>query len=212
MDPVFAPSWRRAWQGLNAAGDGLAARDALLARYAEPQRKYHTQQHLAECLRLFDTVHAEAARPAEVEMAIWFHDAVYVLAASDNEARSADWAAEVLHGATVAKDAVARIRELVLATKHVVPPPPGDAQLLVDIDLAILGADEARYKEYERQIRAEYGDVPEAQFRQRRVAVLGTFAARSPLYATPALRRRFEARARRNLEAAIARHASPPQG
>jgi predicted metal-dependent HD superfamily phosphohydrolase len=70
-------------------GDGHALRDQQLARHAEPQRKYHTQQYLLECLRLFDEVWHLAERPHEVEMALWFHDAIYELKSSQNEQRSA---------------------------------------------------------------------------------------------------------------------------
>ena len=38
--------------------------------------------------------------------------------------------------------------------------PAADEQLLVDIDLAILGADTARFAEYQTQIRREYAHVP----------------------------------------------------
>jgi predicted metal-dependent HD superfamily phosphohydrolase len=50
---VLLNSWQRAWQGLAAQGDGASLRDALYQAYAEPQRHYHTQQHLRECLALF---------------------------------------------------------------------------------------------------------------------------------------------------------------
>jgi predicted metal-dependent HD superfamily phosphohydrolase len=51
MNPIFNASWSRAWSGLGASGDGIQVRDNLLARYAEPHRKYHTLQHLEECKR-----------------------------------------------------------------------------------------------------------------------------------------------------------------
>lgn len=201
--PFFAASWSRAWSAIGAHGEGQSLRDALIQRYAEPQRRYHTQQHLAECLQLFDEARALAQHAAEVELALWFHDAIYELRGSDNEGRSADWAHEALVAAGVAGDAALRVRELVLATRHDALPQGQDAQLLVDIDLSILGAEPARFAEYEQQIRAEYGFVPGFLFRHKRRAILQAFLDRPQLYATPFMHERFEAQARINLGLAI---------
>ena len=202
---VLERSWRRAWRALGAAGDGTEVRDALLAAHREPGRSYHTLQHLRECIARFETCSDLAARPAEVEAALWFHDAVYDVHRSDNERRSADWARAALAEAGVAADVAARVGALVMATQHATASPGvGDEALLVDIDVAILGADEARFAEYERQIRREYAHVPDAGFRARRSAVLAAFLARDPLYRTPRLRDALEARARANLALAIA--------
>ncbi|PTT91814.1 N-methyl-D-aspartate receptor NMDAR2C subunit [Pelomonas sp. HMWF004] len=195
--------WRAAWQALVATPSG-ALHAELLARYAEPHRAYHTPQHLAECLALFDEFRALAQRPAEVEIALWFHDAVYDVHRHDNEAVSADWARTALLAAGDAPDAAERVAALVLATRHSVAPTTPDEQLLVDIDLAILGAAPARFAEYEAQIRVEYGFVPPAVFQEKRGAILAGFLARPVLYGTPALRERFEAVARANLRQAIA--------
>lgn len=195
--------WRTAWQALGAGANDLL-HAALLARYAEPQRAYHTQQHLAECLALFDGFAALAERPAEVEMALWFHDAVYDVHRHDNEAQSADWARRALCDAGAPTAVAERVASLVLATRHSVAPATPDEQLLVDIDLAILGAAPARFAEYEAQIRREYAHVPPAVFNEKRGAILAGFLARPVLFGTEPLRRRFESQARRNLQGALA--------
>lgn len=195
--------WQRPWTALGARGNE-ALRAELLARHAEPHRAYHTGQHLAECLALFDEFRALAERPAEVEIALWFHDAVYDVHRHDNEAMSADWARTALRDAGAAPDVAGRVAALVLATRHSVAPATADEQLLVDIDLAILGAAPARFAEYEAQIRVEYGFVPPAVFREKRGAILAGFLARPVLYGTAALRERLEPQARLNLQAAIA--------
>jgi predicted metal-dependent HD superfamily phosphohydrolase len=193
--------WRSAWQMLSAQ-EGEALHAELLARYAEPHRAYHTQQHLAECLALFDEVRSTADRPAEIEIALWFHDAIYDVHRHDNEARCADWARKALLQAGAVAEVADRIAALVLATRHSVEPQTVDERLLVDIDLAILGAAPARFAEYEVQIRREYAFVPEPVFNEKRGAILAGFLARPALYATRAMRHRFEATARRNLAAA----------
>src|SRR6185295_1221583 len=112
----------------------------------------------------------------EVEIALWFHDAVYDVHRHDNERRSADWARDALAGAGVAATAIARVEALVMATRHATTTPgSADEELLVDIDLAILGADAARFAEYAAQIRREYAHVADAEFRAGRSAVLAAF-------------------------------------
>ena len=199
-DPRTEADWIAAWRLLGVAPPvGLHA--ALLAAWSEPQRHYHTLQHLAECLTLADELREEMAHPAEVVLALWFHDAVYDVRAHDNEARSAQWAAQALNEAGVAPDACARIDAMIMATCHGAAASPGtpDSALLVDIDLAILGSEESRFAEYEAQIRAEYAWVPADVFRVKRREVLRGFLDRARIYTTDTMVARFEAQARRNL-------------
>lgn len=202
--PALDSSWQRACTGLGWQGDSTTLREQLLARYAEPHRAYHSQQHLAECIALLEPALHLAQHPAEVEMALWFHDAVYEPRRHDNEAHSAAWAQRALLAAGVDGEAAARVHALVMATCHSTVPANSDAQLLVDIDLAILGASPARFAEYERQIREEYGFVPGWLFRRKRRAVLRAFAQRTAIYRTAHFRVRCETQARTNLQLALA--------
>lgn len=98
-----------------------------------------------------------------------------------------------------------RVHALILATRHAALPATPDEGLLVDIDLAILGAAPGRFDEYERQVREEYAAVPEALFRSRRQAILEGFLHRPSLFSTAFFRERLEVQARKNLERSIAR-------
>jgi predicted metal-dependent HD superfamily phosphohydrolase len=199
-----ADSWARLWAGLGAAGSGSALRDDLLARHAEPQRHYHTRQHLEECLAAFEPAAHLATRPAEVEAALWFHDAVYDPHRNDNEERSAALASNALGAAGIDAAAVARIAASILRTKHHADAGNDDQRLVLDVDLSILGADQARFDEYERQIRREYAFVSEASFHARRVTLLKAFLLRPCIYHLDHFRERLEQRARANLLRSIA--------
>lgn len=193
------------WAGLGADADRGDTLHALLARHAEPWRRYHTLQHLAECVTAFDTAITHALRPAEVEAALWFHDAVYDPRRDDNEALSARLSQDVLVRAHVTTDVAARVATLVLATRHDAAVHAPDERLVVDIDLAILGASDSRFEEYEKQVREEYSFVPEADFRARRRAILRAFVERASIYNTRHFRDRLERRARENLTRALSR-------
>lgn len=181
-----------------------ADRRALEARWREPHRFYHTMQHLNECLALLASERSAAQRPDEVEAALWLHDAVYDPHAADNEEQSAALAANLLGVSGVAEDAIERVRRMILATRHDSIAPSGDVALVCDIDLAILGQEDARFAEYERQVRAEYAWVPAAIFGVRRAEILRQLLARPQLFTTASLRDRFEVRARANITRSLA--------
>jgi len=194
--------WLRTWASLNLAPPtGLC--EQLLRAWAEPQRHYHTLQHLAECLTLFDTLRAHAKQPADIELALWFHDAIYDVQGHDNEARSAHWAVEALAAGGVDMARCQRVHDLIMATCHTALPASPDQALLVDIDLAILGAPAVRFAEYTRQIQAEYAWVPPEVYAVKRRAVLLGFLDREQIYTTPAVAQRLEELARANLAKAI---------
>ena len=193
--------WLGPWAALGVARsarlDELHAQ--ILARYREPQRHYHTVQHLDECFARWPELRSHAAHPAEVELALWYHDAIYDTHRTDNEALSAGLARDSALGLGVAAGSAQRIADLILFTRHAIEPEGPDAEALVDVDLSILGAAPARFDEYEVQVRKEYSWVPEEIFRKRRGEVLEQFLARRHIYSTSKFRARYEPSARANL-------------
>jgi predicted metal-dependent HD superfamily phosphohydrolase len=194
--------WKATWQGLGVDGDDQLYR-SLIDRYAEPHRSYHTVQHLDECFARLDESTDRAVHPSEVELALWFHDAVYDTRGQDNEERSAAWAKSAVRSAGLSTEIGARIRDLILATRHAAAPDTADAKLLVDVDLAILGAPVARFDEYERQVREEYSWVLGLLFRRKRREILEGFLARPHVFSTDYFRATYESQARDNLERSI---------
>jgi len=192
--------WRETWIQLGLPEPGDATLDDLLDRYREPQRHYHTLQHLEECFAGYDLLRGGMQRPGEIALALWFHDAVYDPRRGDNEALSADLAAATLRKAGAGDALVARASALIMATQgHTATADDPDRAILLDIDLGILGASPARFAEYERQIRAEYAHVPDEAYRAGRARVLDSFARRTWIYATARFHALYEQAARRNL-------------
>jgi predicted metal-dependent HD superfamily phosphohydrolase len=194
--------WRRLLADLSIAED-TDTWAALKAAYSERHRHYHTARHITHCLAELDLARFLAAEPAEVEMALWFHDAVYRPRASDNELQSAAWAERFLGSHAVDPERILRVREHIMATRHTAPADSADSQLVVDVDLAILGSDAQTYAQFESNVRKEYRWVPGPLFRTRRAQILQSFFDRHHIYHTTYFRDRCEAAARANLETAI---------
>lgn len=196
--------WDHAFRALGKVPPDEPLRD-LLARYAEPHRTYHTVAHLAACFATLDLVAHEAERPAEVALALWFHDAIYEPTRTDNEARSGALARQCLAAAGVEDAVTARVEALILATRHADVELVGDALVVVDVDLSIFGASAEVYDAYARGVRCEYAWVDEARFRAGRASFLRGLLARSRIFGTRTLGARLEAPARANLRRELAR-------
>jgi predicted metal-dependent HD superfamily phosphohydrolase len=178
----------------------------LLARYAEPHRRYHTLEHIRTCLdHLAEARGIVEGERRVLEAAIWFHDAIYDPNSSDNEVESAELARRVLTEAGEPEPVCAEVERLVrLTASHTVEPGDRLGAVMVSIDLAILGAEPEAYDAYVRQVREEYGQVPELLWRLGRAGVLRRLLATPVLYADPVFHRRYEERARANLQRELA--------
>ncbi|WP_228974223.1 hypothetical protein [Streptomyces sp. DH12] len=172
----------------------------LLGRWAEPQRRYHTTDHLLAVLRRVDELAGHADDPAAVELAAWFHDAVYLPDRSTNEERSARLAERALPELGVDARRTAEVSRLVLLTvTHDPAPGDRDGEVLCDADLAVLAGGPEAYAAYAAAVREEYGFVPDDAFRTGRAAVLRQLLDLPRLFRTPYGAERWEAAARRNL-------------
>jgi predicted metal-dependent HD superfamily phosphohydrolase len=194
--------WARLWNAADLRGDSQIWCTDLLKRYSEPHRQYHNIRHIEECLAEFEQVSSQAEHPVALELAIWFHDAIYDPRRSDNEEQSAILALKCLEQSVFRQKQL--VSDLILATKTHVAKNIPDAPLLLDIDLSILGKPAARFAEYEAGIRAEYSFVPLALYAEKRAAILRSFLSRPRIFTTGAFFNRFEAQARRNLAESIA--------
>ncbi|MFF4168803.1 hypothetical protein [Streptomyces sp. NPDC001744] len=176
----------------------------LLARWAEPQRRYHTVDHLRSVLDRVDELADQGGEGGELELvrlAAWFHDAVYRPDRSENEERSAALAGKALTEAGLTPREVTEVARLVLLTaSH--DPAEGDlnGETLCDADLAVLAGEPAAYDAYATAVREEYGFVPDDAFREGRAAVLRHLLGLPRLFRTPYGAAVWEEKARENVE------------
>lgn len=186
---------------ITAGADGDSAARLWLdlgSRYSEHGRHYHTLDHIAASLAHLDTVGLNAA----VEGAIWFHDVIYDPTRDDNEEQSAAFFMESTAG-WIDPALAERIHRFILATDpRVAREDDPEINLMVDIDLAIFGAEAAEYDAYVAGIRREYAHVPDEDFRKGRDMIMRRFLE-EPLYRTEEFRSR-EAIARDNIRRELA--------
>jgi predicted metal-dependent HD superfamily phosphohydrolase len=197
------------WQDLVVPCSPAArAADEVLAElvrlYSSEGRYYHNLDHLQDVLRTVHVLAHLATDLAAVRFAAWFHDAIYDPRASNNEERSAALCAQRLALLGVPSVTLAAAVEMIRATRDHRPRGRDlDTAILLDADLAILGASTPEYARYAAAIRQEYAWAPEPDYRRGRRMVLESFLARPRLYLTAPMLPR-EGQARQNLAAEIA--------
>jgi predicted metal-dependent HD superfamily phosphohydrolase len=200
--------WQIWWRSLQpyavAAEAAETAFVALVQAYSSPDRYYHTLTHIDQMLVVLKSLQAQAQNLSRLQLATWFHDAVYRSQATDNEEQSANYAAEVLRSFNLPIEEITMIGHLILCTKHHHADANDiDAQILLDADLSILGTHEKQYWQYAKAIRQEYAWVSEDAYCEGRRRVLESFLHRDRLFLTETMFTRFEAIARHNLRAEL---------
>lgn len=183
--------------------DNADTYSSLLSAYSQKHRHYHTIDHIDACLSHLDNVVDLADSPPEIELALWFHDAIYDPYSSGNERKSAKWAKKFLLQNIVDKDLISRIHELIMVTVHGSPCKSKDETILADIDLSILGSEAGIYNKFEEAIRKEYRRVPYFLYRKKRNEILQGFLSRDQIYQNQYFNDRFEKQARKNMSAVI---------
>jgi predicted metal-dependent HD superfamily phosphohydrolase len=199
--------WRQLLINFSVSDEtGEAIFEEMLIRYGEDGRYYHTIAHVEQVLDTIAELRSLAEDYPALQLAAWFHDIIYNPQMADNEAQSAVYAESVLTGLSVPAKTVRKVSRMIRATAdHTNPANDPNTMILLDADLAILGSDEAGYLAYSQAIRLEYSHVPEAAYRNGRIAALNRFLKRPRIYHTPLLYERLEAQARANMMREIGR-------
>ena len=213
--PALITWWTQDVMALSPRADAAeveATGAELLARWAEPHRRYHSTRHLVEMFwaleDLTDAGELGDANAALGRIAAWLHDAVYDPAAvvGGNESASAELAELLLARVRLDAAALTTVVELVRMTAdHAVRRDSALHRALHDADLWILASPEQRFDEYCEQVREEYATVPEERFRAARAQILNNLVGDRGIYLTAYGRQRWDGPARANLDRELAR-------
>jgi predicted metal-dependent HD superfamily phosphohydrolase len=195
------------WQQLTATADAEIGQQlfaTLTEYYSQPGRFYHNLSHVKALLEKSLSYRAAIDDFTAVQYAIWFHDLIYDTHKSDNEPRSAEFAARALAELGLGGAIVQKVGEMILATRtHTLKQDDSDTRIFLDLDLAILSAPPDIYQHYRQAIRQEYNWVPGFLYRINRKKILKGFLRRERLYFSAEFAE-LEARARANISAEIA--------
>jgi predicted metal-dependent HD superfamily phosphohydrolase len=178
----------------------------LVRHYNGDGRYYHVLNHVGELLDMVSEVRDLTQDYQTIQLAIWFHDVIYDPRGKDNEVKSAEYAREALQKLGLPERTVNRVSDLILKTvSHVSEKEDGDALILLDADLAPLGANEEVFSRQSEALRQEFSWIPEEEYRASRVRILNSFLSRERIYQTEWMYQARERQARNNLSQAIAK-------
>lgn len=170
----------------------------LLARYAESGRLYHTIDHIDHCLGQFDDVRADCIQADAVELAIWFHDAIYNFPAYENEKLSAGFFMQQ-SDQVLDTDFRNDVAALVIATEHVEVPEDPDQRILVDVDLSSFGLPWEKFAADGKNIRRELHYLSDAEFYKGQIAFMQSLLGRDRIFNTAHFYDAYESVARDNV-------------
>jgi len=211
MTSQATSAWNSLFQQNNKSIDSsksFGILSELLARYGETHRAYHNLSHIIDCLPIlqeFITSSKYNIHEFEIIFAWWCHDGIYDTRGKNNEEQSAELAVKFMVDLGIPKISQKLVSDLILATKHDKILETHDAQILIDIDLSILGASVKRFDEYEINIRKEYHWVSDEDFRNGRATILKSFLDRENIFSTPMGKERYQKQAETNIKRSISR-------
>lgn len=201
----FQALWRRCLID-GARDDSATIHRRLLDAYGEPWRYYHTLAHIEHCIVWFDACRSRADDPDALELAVWFHDAVYEPDNPDNEAESSKLYLQLSDGVhrPATRDLVDR---LIMATQHLGSSldSNNDARYMVDIDLSSFGLPWEEFLRDSENLRREAAALDDEAYYRKAKNFHDSLLARDRFYYTAFFAERLESRARDNIRRYLAR-------
>lgn len=209
QSPGSLAKFRTHWQAClrqNAEDHSAEVYAELVSAYREPQRVYHSLEHIEKCLMLLDQVKQLTENADALALAIWFHDAIYVPGASDNEKLSAEWF--LVKTENQFDDKLRhRVYDHIMATLHcgsVSNDSDSDSDFMVDIDLSSFGMPWPVFLADSKQVRAERPDLDDAEFYRGQACFQKALLERPRFFQSDYFYQHYEAQARKNLEKIMA--------
>lgn len=215
--------WETLWDYAHADVPATAHNDAWFARltgptaYGGPQRHYHNLDHLVHGLCEI-RVWAANTRPDPqdvdiVKQAFWFHDAEYGGVHAPDAPSSEEASAQLWLGSSLSHD-LGDVAALIRATDHFQEAAVSHRlkDIMLSVDLAILGQDDEVYQNYAKAIRLEYGHLSDDSYRSQRGGALAHMCRKAEagqLYGNAYFSDQYNERAIDNMQREMATLASP---
>lgn len=186
------------WKRCEAPVDPRPVFENLSCRYREPYRIYHRGKHLIHCFHQLDLAYTLIQDPDAVELALWFHDAIYIPGSSENEKESAELFVRAA-GDHFRPSFIRKVYELILVTTHKELAQECNKQFVADIDLSSFGVDWEEFLRDTKAVREEQADSSDAVFYPAHTKFLNSLLGRPRIFGTEFFYGRYEQRARENI-------------
>lgn len=196
----FGALWRRRVACPPSAPAAVYA--DLVRRLDAPGRAFHNLRHIDDCLHRFDEVARRLDDPDAVELALWFHDAIYLPGDPANERASAQLFVAQAAGAPAFLRR--RVAALILATERRHAPRTDDARFIDDIDLSGFGAPWVTFARNSRALRREFAALGDEVYYRGQWMFLSRLRRRPRFFRTAWFRDRYERQAHANLDRVLA--------
>jgi pantetheine-phosphate adenylyltransferase len=218
--------WETLWDYAHADVPATAHADDWFVRltgpgaYGGPTRHYHNLDHLVHGLC---EIRAWAANtqpePTDVDIvkqAFWFHDADYGRHGEPGEPSNEEASAQLWLGSHLAQQ-MDDAAQLIRATDHFQESQIDHRlkDILLSVDLAILGQDDEVYQNYARGIRQEYSHLPDVKYRHDRGGALAHLCRKAEagqLFGNAYFADAYNARAIANMRREMAALNPSPEG
>lgn len=178
-------------------------------RMADPSLHYHTAVHVLSIFQFWQRIRDQARdlkMSAATELAIWFHDSVYVPAApaGENESCSSLFMQAMLRPFLTDKQILEEASAIIDATaRHDQPEVDPRAHLMLDLDLANIGWEWDAYCKVAACIRKEFGQYSDEEYNRGRRKFCEGMLSKGFIFRTPYMRQHYEQRAVDNLKRTI---------
>jgi len=168
------------------------------SNYSSKSRHYHNLEHLKNMLLELNKIQSEVKDLDCLLFAIYYHDIIYKPSKSNNEHQSALTFENRITKTSF--DKLNKCMSQIEATKEHKISNDYDTNILLDLDLSVLGKNPQEYKKYSESIRKEYQIYPDFMYRKGRKKVLKSILELDFIYKTEYFKQLYENQAKENLK------------
>lgn len=186
---------------------GLAVANLLYEKMNVPNLHYHTPIHVLSLFQFYYD-HFETPLNPEEELALWFHDSVYLPGSITNESDSVMFMHTVL-GLFISDpkemDIITKAGVVILDTaKHLKGEIGLESELVLDLDLSSFAYSYEQFKEVGDMVRREFYTISDEDFLAGRRKFMQQMLEKGFIYRTKSMVQLFEQKAQENIEKFLA--------